>query len=145
MDYETVPAPAFGHSLRGMGLNLLCRDVLRQAAFLQVVFGMGVHRLSKDFAIMVYAGQPFQLHSDGTFAAHPLFALLPESGPRGAGAEIRLYDTDPDVAAGRAAAEKEAVILQPPADKPGHALRETVILCPEGYAWVPSRPIHPAG
>ena len=145
MDYETAPAPAFGHSLHGMGLNLLCRDVRREAGFLQAVFGMAAHRLSRDFAIMVYAGQPFQLHSDGTFAGHPLLSVVPEAGPRGAGAEIRLYDTDPDLAAAAASRQEAALILQPPTDKPGHALREAVILCPEGYAWVPSRRIPPAG
>ena len=29
-------------------------------------------------------------------------------------------------------------VLQPPTDKP-HGLREAYILCPDGYAWVPSR------
>ena len=33
-----------------------------------------------------------------------------------------------------------AVILQPPTDKP-HGLREAYILCADGYAWVPSRPL----
>ena len=68
----------------------------------------------------------------------PLLALLPENPPRGAGIEIRLYDTDPDAAVARAEAAGLA-ILQPPTDKP-HGLREAYILCPDGYAWVPSRP-----
>ena len=33
-----------------------------------------------------------------------------------------------------------AVVLQAPADKP-HGLREAYILCGNGYAWVPSRPL----
>lgn len=139
MDYETVPAPDFGRALRGMGLNLLVADVRRSVAFLETVFGMTAHRVSADFAILIYHGQPFQLHADGTFAAHPLFALLPEAGPRGAGAELRLYETDPDQAAASAEAAG-GMVLQPPADKP-HGLRETVILDPDGYAWVPSRRI----
>ena len=140
MDLETVAAAEFGRSLTGIGLNLLMRDVTAEAAFLCDVFGMTAHRLSRDFAIMAYGEKLFQLHSDATFAAHPLLALVPEAGPRGAGLEIRLYETDPDAAAGRAAALADAVILQAPADKP-HGLRECVILSPAGYAWVPSRPI----
>ena len=44
MDLETVKADAFGASLRGIGLNVLVRDVERQAAFLTgVFFGMTAH------------------------------------------------------------------------------------------------------
>ncbi|MDO6646849.1 VOC family protein, partial [Acinetobacter guillouiae] len=69
----------------------------------------------------------------------PLLGLLPENPPRGAGIEIRLYATDPDQTAERA--EKAGhVVLQAPTDKP-HGLREAYILCDNGYAWVPSRPL----
>ncbi len=140
MDFETVSAEAFGRALKGIGLNLLVRDAAAEASFLAAVFGMTAHRQGRDFAIMSYHGQIFQLHSDGTFASHPLHALLPEAGPRGAGLEIRLYETDPDIASARAASIADAVVLQEPKDKP-HGLRECVILCPNGYAWVPSRRI----
>lgn len=139
MDYETVTAEDFGKSLRGIGLNILVRDVLATAAFLREVFEVGVHRLSKDFAIITYGDQVFQLHSDGTYHANPLLNLLPENPPRGAGVEIRLYDSDPDDAVARAEAHG-ATILQAPTDKP-HGLREAYILCDDGYAWVPSRPL----
>lgn len=141
MDYENVPAQQFGHALAGLSVNLLVRDVRAEAAFLAAVFGMQAHRLSADFAIMLHAGQPFQLHSDATFAAHPLHSLLPETGPRGAGIELRLHEADPDLAAARLADFPAALLLQPPTDKTGHGLREAVILCPNGYAWVPSRRI----
>ena len=139
MDYDKVKAAEFGASLKGMGINLLVRDVLGSAAFLQDVFGMKVFQPTKDFAIMVYAGQVFQLHSDATFHSHPLPSLLPEAGPRGGGIELRLYETDPDEAVKLAEAHAYgATILQQPADKP-HGLRECVILDADGYAWVPSR------
>jgi len=139
MDYETIKADAFGRSLKGIGLNLLVRDVPGQCAFLETVFGMKPYQVSADFAIVTYGDQVFQLHSDGTYHSHPLLGLLPESPPRGAGIEIRLYDTDPDSAVQKAEAAG-AMILQPPADKP-HGLREAYILCENGYAWVPSRPL----
>ncbi|MCL4187070.1 MAG: VOC family protein [Rhodobacteraceae bacterium] len=141
MDLETVPAAAFGRGLRGLGLNLLVRDVGRSVAFMTAVFGMTAHRASRDFAILRYGGQLFQLHADAAFATHPLAALLPEAGPRGTGVELRLYDSDPDDACARAGAAGGQV-LKPPADRP-HGLREAVILDPDGYAWVPSRPLTP--
>lgn len=139
MDFETVSPEDFGASLRGIGLNLLVRDVAAQAAFLSEIFGMKAHRVSRDFAIMTYGDQVFQLHADATYSANPLLGLVPEAGARGGGAEIRLYDTDPDAAHDRATA-RGAHILQPPTDKP-HGLREVYILCENGYAWVASRPL----
>lgn len=139
MDYDTIPAPEFGHSLRAVSVNLLVRDVLAEVAFLTQVFALTAHRSSADFAILEHAGQPIQLHADHTYAAHPLLGLLPETPPRGAGIELRLHEADPDHAARAAAQFPDAVILQPPTDKPAHGLREAVILCPNGYAWVPSR------
>lgn len=137
VDYETVGAEDFGASLRGIGLNLLVRDVGREVAFLQAVFEMQAFQPTADFAIMTYGGQVFQLHSDGAYHSNPLLSLLPESPPRGAGIEIRLYDTDPEDACDRAEGAG-GTILQAPTDKP-HGLREAYILCENGYAWVPSR------
>lgn len=137
MDYETIGAEDFGASLRGIGLNLLVRDVAAEIAFLETVFGMKSFQPTADFAIMTYGEQVFQIHADGTYHANPLLGLLPENPPRGAGIEIRLYDTDPETAC--ASAEVAGgTILQAPTDKP-HGLREAYILCENGYAWVPSR------
>ncbi|UWQ41301.1 glyoxalase [Leisingera aquaemixtae] len=138
MDYQTVDGDSFGRSLRGIGINLLVRDVPAEVAFLETVFGMKGHQVTQDFAIVTYGGQVFQLHRDGSYAENPLLGLLPETPPRGAGIEIRLYDTDPDEAVVRAEAAG-FIILQAPADKP-HGLREAYILCDNGYAWVLSRP-----
>lgn len=139
MDFDSVTAPEFGRSLTGFGLNLLVRDVPRHAAFLEQVFGMQAHRVNRDFAILVYQEQVLQLHADGTYHANPMLSLLPEAGPRGAGAELRLFGTDPDQAA-RLATELGGQILQHPSNKP-HGLREAFILDPDGYVWVPSVPL----
>ncbi len=139
MDFETVSAEDFGASLRGIGLNILVRDVLSEVTFLESVFGMVSHRVSADFAIMAYGEQIFQIHSDGTYHSNPMLSLVPEQPPRGGGLEIRLYDTDPDVAV-KAAQAAGVTVLQEPMDKP-HGLREAYILCENGYAWVPSRPL----
>jgi predicted enzyme related to lactoylglutathione lyase len=139
MDYETIKADDFGKSLTGIGLNLLVRDVPAQCTFLDTVFGLKSHQVTADFVIVTYGNQVFQLHSDGTYHSNPLLGLLPETPPRGAGIEIRLYDTDPEEAAAKAEAEG-CTILQAPTDKP-HGLREAYILCENGYAWVSSRPL----
>jgi predicted enzyme related to lactoylglutathione lyase len=139
MDYETVGAADFGRELRGLGLNVLTRDVKGLASFLKDVFDMAAHRVTEDFAIMTYGGQVFQIHGDHTYHSHPLPSLIPESGPRGGGLEIRLYDTDPDEAAARAELAG-GTVLQGPVNKP-HGTRECAILCPNGYAWMPSRPL----
>lgn len=141
MDYNSVPAASFGQSLVGITINLLVRDVRAQAAFLAAVFGCAIHRLGDDYAIVVHQGAVMQLHSDASFASHPIFALLPEAGARGAGLEIRLHGADPDIACARAAKFGDAMVLAPARDKAGHGLREAVILCPNGYAFVPSRPL----
>ncbi len=135
-DFETVTASDFGRSLRGLGVNLLCRDVPAMAGFLQTVFGLGVHRLGPDFAIVTHDGAVFQLHSDASFAAHPLHGLLPESPPRGAGVQLYLFGVDPDAAAGRAEAAG-GLVVEMPADKP-HGLREATILAPDGHAFSPA-------
>jgi len=139
MDFENVSADDFGKSLTGIGLNLLVRDVPAMVSFLSDVFDMSAHRVSSDFAIMHYGGQLFQLHADSTYHSHPLPSLIPESGVRGGGIEIRLYETDPDLASQLAQKHAHASHqLEEPTNKP-HGLRECIILCENGYAWAPSR------
>lgn len=139
MDYDTVDAADLGRSLRGLGVNLLCRDVPATAAFLRAAFGLAVHRLGPDFALVLHDGAVFQLHSDASFARHPLHGLLPEAPPRGAGVQVYLFGVDPDAAAARAGAAG-GLVVEPPADKP-HGLREATILGPEGHAFSPAVPL----
>lgn len=146
MDFETVSPDDFGAALKGLGLNLLVTDVARTSRFLREVLLIEVHRESADFAIAVYDGglgkQIFQLHADNTYHSHPLLGLLPENPPRGAGVDIRLYDTDPEAVEARAKAleaELDITILQTSTDKP-HGLREVAILDADGYLWSCSRP-----
>ena len=136
MDYETVSAEDFGRSLSGIGVNILSPDVRALAAFLTEVFGLSAHRLSDDFAIISHGNTVFQLHSDATFANHPLLSVIPENPPRGAGSQFYLFGVDPDAATARAEAAGH-VVLEAPANKP-HGLREATILSLEGYAFSPA-------
>jgi len=136
MDLETVNPAAFGRSLRGVGINLLCRDVAAMAGFLETVFGLSIHRQSRDFALARHGETMMQLHSDATFGRHPLHALLPEAPPRGGGLQLYLFGIDPDLAVARAEAAG-GVVIEAATDKP-HGLREATILSPEGYAFSPA-------
>ena len=138
---QHTDAAEAGLALCCFGLNLLCRKVIPLADSIASVLEMRVIQASGDYAII--AGPQLaksliiQLHADATYHANPLPSLLLESGAgaRGAGAELRLFDMDPDAAALRA----EVVgwhILQPLIDKP-HGLRECYLLDLEGYCWVP--------
>jgi predicted enzyme related to lactoylglutathione lyase len=136
-----MPAPAFGRSLEGFGLNLLVRDVGRAVAFQAEVLGVTIVYQDADFAVLRHPGEAgegreWMLHADHSFADHPLLALTGDGAVRGAGVELRLYGIDPDAAEARAEARGDAV-LAPSADKP-HGLRECCIADPDGYVWVPS-------
>ncbi len=139
-DLDAVDGDTFGRSLRGFGVNLLVGDVLATVRFLVDVFDMTAHQPTADFAILRYGEDVLQLHADGTYHSNPLPTLLSPEHARGAGAELRIYETDPDESVRRAEAhDHPCVILQPPTDKP-HGLREAYILDQDGYAWVPSQP-----
>ena len=120
-------------------MNIIVKSPEQTAQFLETVFELYPSQLSPDFALILYQDDIFQLHSDKSFAAHPSYPHLPENPPRGTGIEIRLYNSDPDQACTKAQAYG-SMILQPATDKP-HGLREATILCPDGYMWVPSRPL----
>lgn len=141
-DQEFMPAEEYGRSLKGLGINLLVRDVARSAQFARDVLGAAVVFADKDFAVIRYANGPtsaeWMLHSDGTYHSNPVLNLLGDSAIRGAGAELRLYHCDPDAAVERAKAHGHHVLAEA-ADKP-HGLREAYILDPDGYCWVPGVP-----
>lgn len=132
-DLDRIDADTLGRSMTGIGINLLTRDVPGLAGFLTDIFAARAHQVSADFAIVVSGSAPLQLHHDGTFAAHPLFDLLPEDGVRGRAVQVYLFGVDPDAAATRAEAA-DAWVVEAPADKP-HGLREATILSPEGFAF----------
>ena len=132
----TISGEEMGHLLEGFGINLLVSNTERTAAFLRDVLEFDILRISADYAVLRHRDVLYQLHADPTYSENPLLSILPENGPRGAGAELRLYQIDPDEAERRAKAG-EYMILQSTADKP-HGLRECFLLDPDGYCWVPS-------
>ena len=131
--------PAFGRGLaRGLGVNLLVTDVERALRFQVPVLGAEVVYWDDDFAVLTAEGAVWMLHHDRTYHSHPLRGIAGPAEGRGAGVELRIYGRDPDAAEALAEASG-GTVLAAAADKP-HGLRESYLLDPEGYLWVPSAP-----
>ena len=132
-------AEAFGQALGpGIGINLLVSDVGAAARFQAVVLDAQVDYWDSDFAILRAQGAVWMLHSDRSYRNHPLSGIAKAAEGRGAGAELRLYGRDPDIAAA-VAREAGGVVLAGAADKP-HGVREAYIIDLDGYCWVPTVP-----
>ena len=131
-----MPAPEYSRTLRGVGVNLLVREVEASVAFVAGVLGLDVVYADPDFAVLRHDGCDILLHADHAYEMHPLLARAQQARDRGAGAELRVYGIDPD-AAERRARESGAVVLAATKDA-GHGLRECFLVDPDGYVWVPS-------
>ncbi len=133
-----MPAPDYGRSLNGLGVNLLVEDMERALDFQTTVLAATVVYSDPDFAVLEAQGSSWMLHADHTYADHPLHGSLRPELPRGIGAELRLHGCDPDWAEAQARARGDTV-LAGALDKP-HGLREAYIIDPDGYVWVPDVP-----
>jgi len=129
----------YGRSLRGLGVNLLVRDVEAALPFHREVLDAEIIHADPDFAVLRRDGGEWMLHADHTYSDHPLHGSLTDDLARGIGAEIRLYGRDPDDAEA-AARRLDYTVLQGAMDKP-HGLREAFLVDADGYLWVPGVPI----
>jgi catechol 2,3-dioxygenase-like lactoylglutathione lyase family enzyme len=129
-----MPAPAYGRSLHGLGVNLLVQDTARAVAFARDVLGLTIVYADPDLAVLRHGEHEWMVHADHTYEAHPLLPRARVAALRGGGVELRVHDSDPDAAAA-AALEHGYGVLDPPTDKP-HGLRETYIIDADGYVWV---------
>ena len=131
-----MAADDFGRSLpRGIGINLLVRDMAAEIAFCRDCLGAMILDSDEDFAAIELCGSVFMLHADHSYSNHPLSGIGAGAETRGAGVEIRVYGLDPDKVETRARARGDHV-LAGSLDKP-HGLRECFLVDPEGYVWVP--------
>ena len=130
-----MAASDYGRTLHGLTINLLVRDIDAALAFHRDVLDAEVVYADRDFAVVRRGEAEWMLHADHTYHDHPLSGSLGAGLARGVGAELRLHGRDPDAA--EAAAHRLGYsVLDGAADKP-HGLRETFILDPDGYLWVP--------
>ncbi len=135
MSGETlVTAAEYGQSLRGLGFNLIVKDVARSITLATQVLEATVYFCTPAFAAMKRNGADFMFHADETYHANPLSGSLSEA--RGVGVELRVYGLDPDLAEKRARAGGWT-ILGGSLDKP-HGLRECMIVDDDGFVWIPS-------
>lgn len=132
-----MAADDFGRSLpRGVGINLLVREVAAMEAFCRDVLGATIIYADEDFAAVELLGSVFMLHADHSYSDNPMRGTVTGAEARGAGLEIRLYGSDPDMV--EALARKhEHIVLSGAVDKP-HGLRECHVVGPDGYIFVPS-------
>ncbi len=135
-----MKAEDFGRSLpRGLGVNLLVREVAPMEEFCRVVLGANTIHADEDFAAIELLGSVFMLHADHSYLDHELSGVFAEAQVRGAGVELRLYGADPDRVE-RRARERGDIVLAASLDKP-HGLRECHVVGPDGYVFVPSKAI----
>ena len=131
-----VSAPDYGRSLRGLGFNLIVKDVTSAVKFAVDVLGATTFFANDMFAAMKLNGGDFMFHHDSTYRNNPLSGIVAGAEGRGVGVELHIYNCDPDVAEANARAGGWTV-LSGTLDKP-HGLRECMILDDEGYCWIPS-------
>ena len=134
-----MPAPEYGRSLTGLGLNLLVQDIARSVPFHRQVLGAEVVYQDPDIAVFCFGDAEWMLHAWHTYDAHPLHDEIISTAPRGVGAELRLHGRNPDLAETAARAQGHEII-QETRDKP-HGLRECFIRDTDGYVWVPGVPL----
>jgi uncharacterized glyoxalase superfamily protein PhnB len=135
-DAPPLSAEDYGRTLRGLGFNLIVRDVASAIRFAEAVLKAATYHKTETFAAMKLNGADFMFHGDATYANNPLKGFIAGDTPRGVGVELRVYGLDPDQAETRARAGGYTV-LAGAIDKP-HGLRECMILDHEGYVWIPS-------
>ncbi len=128
-----MPADDYGRSLPTFTVNLLVRKLARSIEFYREVLGAAVHYSDSDFAALRVGELEFMIHADHTYDGHPWALALRRGGPRGLGAELRLFGVNPDEVEARAR-QKGARVLQPSQDKP-HGWRDTIVVDPDGYTW----------
>jgi uncharacterized glyoxalase superfamily protein PhnB len=130
-----VSAPDYGRSLRGLGFNLIVRDVPRAVKFAVDVLGATAFYANDRFAAMKLNGGDFMFHHDDTYKGNPLSGIVKGVEARGIGLNSGFTAAIPMVEANAKAGGW--TVLSGALDKP-HGLRECMIIDDEGYVWIPS-------
>ncbi len=133
-----MPADEYGHSLRGLTINLLVSDMEDALQFQTRVIEASIVYSDPDFAVLGGYGSEWMLHADHAYDGNVLYGFVKNAEARGIGIELRLHGCDPDQAAMRAR-NHGFIVIADAADKP-HGLRESYIADNDGYIWVPDVP-----
>ena len=135
-----MTADDYGRTLPFFTVNLLVSDLAKSVAFYTSVLGATLTYSDEDFAALRLRELEFMLHVDHTYDHHPWHQHLKSGQRRGLGAELRLFQTDPDALEARAK-QYGATILQPSKDMP-HGWRDVIVADPDGYAWAVGTSTH---
>ena len=133
-----MPAPEYGRSLTGFGVNVLVRSIEQAIPFQTEVLGARVVYHDPDIAVLKHDAAEWMLHADHTYDANALYPVLTSDAPRGAGVELRIHGRDPDQA--EAAARRLGYTVVATTENKPHGLRECVIQDQDGYYWIPDVP-----
>lgn len=128
-----MSAGDYGRTLPPFTVNLIVSDISRSVPFYTEVLGAKVIYFDPDFASLRVGALEFMLHADHSYDHHPWHAELSRGVRRGLGAELRLFNVDPDKTEARAR-KFGATILQRAQEKP-HGWRDVIIADPDGYTW----------
>lgn len=134
-----MTAEEYGRSLPRLSVNLIVRDVARALPFYEEVLGAKVRYADADFAALSLESIDFMLHADHTYDHHAIAPRLAAPGPRGTGAEIRVFGVDPDALEARARSHG-AQVVQPAGDR-GHGWRDVMVADTDGYVWAVGVPL----
>jgi uncharacterized glyoxalase superfamily protein PhnB len=134
--HPPLDAPTYGKSLRGLGFNLIVRNIGQSLRFHEQVLQSTVFYSDEDFAMLRLIGADYMLHADHAYSHSPVSGLIAGVDARGIGIELRIYGLDPDGAAQRAR-DAGFTVLAGAMDKP-HGLREAMLIDGDGYLWIPS-------
>lgn len=137
-----MPADDYGRTLPPFTVNLIVSDINRSTRFYTNVLGAKVVYSDPDFAALRVGNLEFMLHADHSYDHHSWYGELTSGVRRGLGAELRLFNLDPD-ATEALAREFGATILQSTQEKP-HGWRDVIVADPDGYTWAIGIPSHPA-
>lgn len=132
-----IPTVDYAHSLAGLTVNILVRDVAAHVAFASEVLGLEIVYSDADIAVYRRGGSEWMVHADHTYedSGNPMTEAARPLAARGGAVELRVHRCDPDVA--EAAARRAGFeVLAPAQDKP-HGLREVYLRDSDGYVWVP--------
>ncbi|MBZ9921894.1 hypothetical protein LB579_29830, partial [Mesorhizobium sp. BR1-1-7] len=117
----------------------LVSDMAAMEAFCRDVLGADIIYADEDFAAIELLGSVFMLHADHSYLDNAMTGTIAGAETRGAGIELRLYGANPD-AVEAAARDHGHIVLAGAIDKP-HGLRESYVVGPDGYIFVPSAPL----
>ncbi len=134
-----MPAPKYAHSLRGLTVNLLVKNMEKALEFQTRVLSNSVVYSDPDFAVVRGCGSEWMLHTDHTYEENPIYIETTQASKRGIGIELRLHGRNPDIAVENAR-KWNYLVLQEATSKDAHQLREAYIVDDDGYTWVPDIP-----